>query len=82
MILPITQAPTDPSNFGSVRGAPPELIILHGSGLPERATGAGELKYLQRSGIGVSYHYYVQKDGSVAQLVPDERVAWHCGASR
>ena len=82
MILPILETPTHPSNYGLKRESPPELIILHGSGLPQGATGAGELKYLQRPNIGVSYSYYVAKDGSVAQLVPDEYVAWHAGASR
>lgn len=29
----------------------------------------------------VSTHYLIRKDGHIAQLVPDERAAWHAGAS-
>ncbi len=77
----ISYALTHTSNYGEKRKSPPQLIILHGSGLPEGATADNEVAYLQRPGVGVSYSYYVSKDGRVFQLVPDSAVAWHAGKS-
>lgn len=78
----IEYAPTDPDNYGQPRHTPIAFVVLHGSGLPEGATAEGEVHYLQRSGVGVSYHYYISKGGLIWQLVPDNYIAWHAGASR
>lgn len=40
-----------------------------------------EIKYLQRENVGVSYHYYVTKEGVVHQFVPLIARAWHAGSS-
>ncbi len=72
---------THTSNYGGRRKSPPAFVILHGSGLPEGATADSEIAYLQRPSIGVSYHYYVTKDGRIFQLVSDEFVAFHAGVS-
>lgn len=77
----ITWALTHSSNYGRPRLNPPSFLIVHGSGLPEGATADGEVAYLQRPGIGVSYSYYVAKNGQVWQLVPDENVSFHAGVS-
>jgi N-acetylmuramoyl-L-alanine amidase len=77
----ITYAHTDPSNYGGLRTTKPELLILHGTGLPKGATADGEVAYLQQPDLKVSYHYYVSKDGRIWELVPPEYVAWHAGVS-
>lgn len=77
----ITWALTHSSNYGGVRKAPPPFLVIHGTGLPDGATADNEVAYLQRPDIGVSYSYYVAKDGRIWQLVPDEFVSWHAGES-
>lgn len=54
------------------------MIILHYTGMPsaERA-----LKWLCDPESGVSSHYFVFEDGRVAQLVEEDRRAWHAGQS-
>ncbi len=81
MILKIDERLTDPSNYGALFPSPPEFIILHGSGIAPGAAGEDELAYLQRPGIGVSYHFYIQKSGEVTRLVPETHIAYHAGAS-
>lgn len=78
----ICPTPTSPDNFGDSFAAPPELIVIHGTGLAHDATAEAEIRYMRRPGIGVSYHYYVDKDGLLSQLVPETHVAWHAGVSR
>lgn len=77
----IISAPTDPSNYGSLRVQHPQLVVIHGTGLPEGATADGEVAYLQQPGLKVSYHFYIAKDGRIWELVPPEYVAWHAGVS-
>lgn len=81
MILPILETPTHPSNYGSLRPSWPEFIIIHGSGLPLGADGLQELTYLRRPYLGVSYHLYVARNGTVARLVPETHIAHHAGES-
>ena len=72
---------TDPTNYGPLRKEPPSFVIIHGTGLPADATSDGELSYLLRPNLRVSYHFYIRKDGRVRQLVPLENVGWHAGKS-
>lgn len=58
------------------RKRPITTIVLHataGKGL------AGAIETLKDRGL--SYHYIIDKDGSVKKCVPTERVAWHAGVS-
>jgi len=65
-------------NFGE-RRAPyrPNILILHYTGMP---TGEGALRWLCDPVSQVSCHYVIEEDGSVIQLVAEERRAWHAGA--
>jgi N-acetyl-anhydromuramyl-L-alanine amidase AmpD len=58
-------------------GVTPSLIVIHGT----EGTDAGDLAWLQKRESGVSYHYLIQRDGSVFRMVADERRAWHAGVS-
>ena len=40
-----------------------------------------EIKFLRREGAGVSYTYYITKDGDTHQLVDPDARAWHAGSS-
>ena len=59
-------------------GKPVDMLILHYTGMPsaERA-----LKWLCDPESGVSSHYFVFEDGRIAQLVDEDRRAWHAGKS-
>jgi N-acetylmuramoyl-L-alanine amidase len=64
-------------NFDQRRG-PPDMVVLHYTGMP---TGAEALARLCDPGAKVSAHYLIEEDGRVYQLVPEERRAWHAGVS-
>ncbi len=53
-------------------------IILHYTGM---ASAQGALKWLCNPISNVSCHYFVFEDGRILQLVPENRRAWHAGAS-
>ena len=59
-------------------GGPPDMIILHYTGMPQAAEA---LQRLCSPVSEVSSHYFVFEDGNVLQLVPEERRAWHAGAA-
>lgn len=51
-------------------------IVLHASG---GSNASGAVSWLEK--IGLSYHYIIDKDGTVTKLVPLSRVAFHAGES-
>ena len=69
------QAPSP--NFDT-RTAPPDMIVLHYTGMP---TGESALARMCDPEAKVSAHYMVEEDGRIFSLVPEERRAWHAGKS-
>jgi N-acetylmuramoyl-L-alanine amidase len=67
-----------PSPNFDARKAPPDMIVLHYTGMP---TGEGALERLRDPQAKVSSHYLVEEDGRVFRLVAEERRAWHAGLS-
>lgn len=67
-----------PSPNFDQRTAPPDMIVLHYTGMK---TGAEALERLCDPAAKVSAHYLVEEDGRVFRLVPEERRAWHAGVS-
>lgn len=66
-------------NHGERAGvAAPDMIILHYTGMPD---DMGALRWLCSEESQVSSHYLVHRDGSVVQMVPENRRAWHAGKS-
>lgn len=64
-------------NFNN-RIAPPDMIVLHYTGM---RSGPGALERLRDPQAQVSAHYMVEEDGRIFRLVPEERRAWHAGKS-
>lgn len=58
------------------RKRPCTTIVLHGTA---GASGASSVSWLRQ--IGLSYHYVVDRDGSVIKCAPTSRVAFHAGKS-
>jgi N-acetylmuramoyl-L-alanine amidase len=67
-----------PSPNFDARTAPPDILVLHYTGMP---TGEEALARLRDPEAKVSSHYLVEEDGRVFRLVPEERRAWHAGVS-
>ncbi len=65
-------------NYGERRGMAPGAIILHYTGM---ASGAAALARLCDPKAEVSAHYFLDDDGTILQLVPEARRAWHAGQS-
>ncbi|MGO9006712.1 MAG: N-acetylmuramoyl-L-alanine amidase [Beijerinckiaceae bacterium] len=69
----------DPSpNHDVRRGSAPDAIVLHYTGM---ASAEAALARLCDPAAGVSCHYLIFENGSIHQLVPEERRAWHAGTS-
>jgi N-acetylmuramoyl-L-alanine amidase len=64
-------------NFDA-RRAPPDMLILHYTGMP---SGEAALERLCDPEAKVSAHYLVEEDGRVFALVEEARRAWHAGVS-
>lgn len=57
---------------------PIDMLVLHYTGMQSAQEAVDRL----RDPVArVSSHYVVDEDGSVLRLVPEERCAWHAGAS-
>ena len=67
-----------PSPNFDTRSAPPDMIVLHYTGMP---TGEAALARLRDAEAKVSAHYLVEEDGRVFVLVAEARRAWHAGVS-
>lgn len=67
-----------PSPNHDARDAPVDMLVLHYTGM-KRADEA--LARLCDPAAKVSAHYTIDRDGSVYAHVPEERRAWHAGAS-
>lgn len=65
-----------PSPNFNERRAPPDMLVLHYTGMQ---TGEAALARLCDAEAEVSAHYLVEEDGRIFGLVPEERRAWHAG---
>jgi N-acetylmuramoyl-L-alanine amidase len=66
-------------NHGERKRGPTDILLLHYTAMPDADEA---LAWLCDPASEVSSHYLVFEDGRVAALVPEERRAWHAGASR
>ncbi|PTL76802.1 N-acetylmuramoyl-L-alanine amidase [Vitiosangium sp. GDMCC 1.1324] len=67
-------------NFESRQGVDIDVIVLHHTGTNRVAVDLATLRLSHGSGR-VSAHYLIAPTGTVYQLVPDNRAAWHAGVS-
>jgi N-acetylmuramoyl-L-alanine amidase len=67
-----------PNHGPRLGGGPIDMLILHYTGM---LSGAAALDRLCDPAAEVSAHYLIEEDGTVWQLVPEARRAWHAGGS-
>lgn len=66
-------------NFGPRKnGLRPSILLLHYTGM---ASCEKAIDWLSRPESGVSCHYVVDVDGTITQMVAEEKRAWHAGVS-
>lgn len=67
-------------NYGSSRNVKDiEYIVIHYTA-NDGDTDENNGKYFHNNVVGASAHYFVDDD-SITQSVPDNYIAWHCGAT-
>ncbi len=62
----------------SARNATISMIVLHNTA----GSFDGAVSWLCNSAAQASAHYVISREGEIAQLVPDNRKAWHAGNAR
>jgi N-acetylmuramoyl-L-alanine amidase len=67
-----------PSPNWDERALPVSMVVLHYTGMQ---TGAEALARLCDAEAKVSAHYLIDEDGSVTQMVAEDKRAWHAGKS-
>src|SRR5947209_2007569 len=67
-----------PSPNFDARTAPPDMIVLHYTGMQ---SGEAAIARLRDPDAKVSAHYVVEEDGRVFRLVEEASRAWHAGVS-
>lgn len=67
-----------PNHQPRLDGKTPRLIVLHYTGM---ASGAKAVDWLCSPDSKVSCHYLVDEDGTIVQMVDEDRRAWHAGTS-
>lgn len=58
----------------------PDMIVLHYTGMQSALAALARLRD-DANEPKVSAHYFVDEDGTITQLVPEARRAWHAGLS-
>src|SRR5262249_25759390 len=71
----VASSPNHPERKGV---PPPHIILLHYTRIRDGRDG---LVRLREPSSKVSCHYLIFEDGTVVQLVPEARRAWHAGVS-
>lgn len=73
----MTRIATPSPNFDE-RAAPVSMIVLHYTGMRDAQSAIDRLR---DPAAKVSCHYLVAEDGTVLEMVAEDKRAWHAGAS-
>src|SRR5215468_5608712 len=74
----VSKVVSSPNHDARRDGAAADMIILHYTGM---TSGPDAVARLCEPSSKVSCHYLIFEDGTVVQLVPEARRAWHAGVS-
>ncbi len=67
-----------PNHDARPPGQAVDILVLHYTAM---ADAAGALAILRNPDAKVSAHYLIDEDGTIYQMVPEARRAWHAGVS-
>jgi len=67
-----------PSPNWDERSLPVSMVVLHYTGMEAAQAALDRLRDPQAK---VSAHYFIDEDGTVTRLVPEDKRAWHAGKS-
>ena len=70
--------PCNPKNYGGIRTQKVEYIVIHYTA-NDGDTDANNGNYFKNNVVGASAHWFVDDDSATIS-VPENRIAWHCGA--
>jgi N-acetylmuramoyl-L-alanine amidase len=74
---PLTNLVVPSPNFGERKGGKrPDCLILHYTGM---ASAEAAIAWLANPDSQVSAHYVIREDGTIIQMVGENRRAWHAG---
>ena len=62
----------------SRKGREVSTIVLHATA---GGTAKSSIAYMMRQAVAASYHYIIERDGTIFKCVPTSRKAWHAGKS-
>jgi N-acetylmuramoyl-L-alanine amidase len=76
----VSDVAASPNHEERAGGRAPDMIVLHYTGMQSSLAALARLR--DPSGDQrVSTHYFVDEDGTIVQMVPEARLAWHAGLS-
>ena len=78
-MVPIKTAEINRSNYGGRRTVQPQWIVMHYTA-NDGDSDESNTRYFQDNIVKASAHYFVDDD-SITRTVPDDYVAYHCGAN-
>lgn len=77
----VSDIAASPNHEERAHGRTPDMLLLHYTGMKSALAALARLR--EASGTErVSAHYFVDEDGTITQLVPEARRAWHAGLAR
>ena len=75
----VSDVAPSPNHDARAGGRAPDLLLLHYTGMPSTLAAIARLR--DENAPRVSSHYLIDEEGTVLQLVPEARRAWHAGVS-
>jgi N-acetylmuramoyl-L-alanine amidase len=73
----VSDVAASPNHEERAGGHVPDLLLLHYTGMQNTLAALARLR--DNNEPRVSSHYLIDEEGSILQLVPEERRAWHAG---
>jgi N-acetylmuramoyl-L-alanine amidase len=75
----VSDVAPSPNHEERAGGRAPDMLLLHYTGMQSTLAAIARLR--DENAPRVSSHYLIDEEGTVLQLVPEVRRAWHAGAS-
>jgi N-acetylmuramoyl-L-alanine amidase len=74
----VSDVAPSPNHEARANGRAPDMLLLHYTGMQSSLAALARLRD-PNGEPPVSSHYFIDEDGTIIQLVPESRRAWHAG---